>query len=80
MTEEAASKVMCHFTYLVAIFLLSAIPSAASKKSNKIYPFGLPNLPVQTAVADPKVSKYTEGKSIRKVIFVPSKILNLIVG
>jgi leucyl-tRNA synthetase len=32
------------------------------------------------ALADPKVASQVEGKTIKKVIFVPGKILNLIVG
>ncbi|KAF5837837.1 hypothetical protein DUNSADRAFT_3800 [Dunaliella salina] len=35
---------------------------------------------VQAAVAAPNVAKYTDGKAIKKVIFVPGKIMNLIVA
>lgn len=34
----------------------------------------------QAALATANVAKYTDGKAVKKVIFVPSKILNLIVG
>eukprot|EP00983_Pelagomonas_calceolata_P085037 1156476-Pelagomonas_calceolata.AAC.4 len=32
------------------------------------------------AMAAPNVAKYTDGKTIKKVIFVPGKIMNLIVA
>lgn len=32
------------------------------------------------ALADPNVTKFIEGKAIRKVVYVPGRILNLIVG
>jgi leucyl-tRNA synthetase len=35
---------------------------------------------VQQALGLPNVTKWTDGKEIKKVIFVPGKILNLIVG
>lgn len=35
---------------------------------------------VQAALATPNVAKYSDGKTVKKVIFVPSKILNLILG
>jgi leucyl-tRNA synthetase len=35
---------------------------------------------MQAALAAPNVAKYTDSKTVKKVIFVPSKILNLIVG
>jgi len=35
---------------------------------------------VQAAMAAPNVAKYTDGKTIKKVIFVPGKIMNLIVA
>jgi len=35
---------------------------------------------VAAAMAAPNVTKFTEGKSLKKVIFVPGKILNLIVA
>jgi leucyl-tRNA synthetase len=34
----------------------------------------------QVALADPKVKKYLEGSSIRKVIVVPKKLINIVVG
>jgi len=34
----------------------------------------------QAALAAPNIAKYTDGKAVKKVIFVPSKILNLIVA
>ncbi len=34
---------------------------------------------VAAAQALPQMAKYLEGKSVRKIIFVPSKILNLVV-
>ena len=34
---------------------------------------------VAAAQALPTVHKYLEGKSVKKIIFVPSKILNLVV-
>ena len=35
---------------------------------------------VSLAKADPKVATHLEGKSVRKVIYVPGRILNLVVG
>lgn len=35
---------------------------------------------VQAALAVPNVSKFTQDKAVKKVVFVPGKILNLIVG
>ena len=32
------------------------------------------------ALADPKVQQFTDGKAIKKVIYVKGRILNLIVG
>ena len=32
------------------------------------------------ALADPKVQVFTEGKTVRKVIYVPGKLLNIVVG
>ena len=32
------------------------------------------------AFASEKVKEHTEGKAVRKVIYVPGKILNLVVG
>ena len=32
------------------------------------------------ALADPKISAHVEGKTVKKVIYVPAKILNFIVG
>ena len=32
------------------------------------------------ALASPKVREHTEGKTVRKIIFVPGKLLNLVVG
>lgn len=34
---------------------------------------------VAAAQALPAVAKYLEGKAVKKIIFVPSKILNLVV-
>jgi len=34
----------------------------------------------ETAIAQEKVRKYLEGKAIRKVIYVPKKLLNIVVG
>jgi leucyl-tRNA synthetase len=34
----------------------------------------------EAALAEPKVRSHMEGKAIKKVIFVPGKILNFIVG
>ena len=34
----------------------------------------------ELALADEKVKFYTEGKALRKVIYVPGRILNLVVG
>lgn len=34
---------------------------------------------VLMSLAQPNVAKFTEGKELKKVIFVPGKILNLIV-
>jgi leucyl-tRNA synthetase len=34
---------------------------------------------LQIAIADANVSKYVEGKPIRKVIHVPGKLLNIVV-
>ena len=34
----------------------------------------------QTALADPTVQRWTEGKQLRKAIFVPDRLLNLVVG
>jgi len=31
-------------------------------------------------LADPNVSKFMEGKSLKKLVYVPGKILNFIVG
>src|SRR5687768_9108829 len=33
-----------------------------------------------TALADPNVQKFLEGKALKKVIYVPGRILNLIIG
>jgi len=35
---------------------------------------------IAAAQADPKVASHLEGKTIRKVVYVPGKILNLVVG
>ena len=35
---------------------------------------------VAAALAAPNVQKFTDGKQIKKIIFVPGKILNLIVA
>lgn len=35
---------------------------------------------LEIALAQPEVQKWTEGKQIRKVVFVPKRILNLVVG
>jgi leucyl-tRNA synthetase len=44
-------------------------------------PAGATQEAVQSAAfADPKVQVYLEGKTIRKVIFVPGKLLNIVVG
>ena len=32
------------------------------------------------AMADENVARHTEGKSIRKVIFIPDRLLNIVVG
>ena len=34
----------------------------------------------ELAFAEPGVAKFTDGKDIKKVIYVPSKILNIVVG
>ncbi|GAM08180.1 leucine--tRNA ligase [Geobacter sp. OR-1] len=34
----------------------------------------------QAALADPKIQMHLEGKAIRKVIYVPGKLLNIVVG
>ncbi|MBT0662973.1 leucine--tRNA ligase [Geobacter pelophilus] len=34
----------------------------------------------QAALADPKIQVYLEGKTVRKVIYVPGKLLNIVVG
>ncbi len=34
----------------------------------------------QAALSDPKIQGYLEGKAIRKVIYVPGKLLNIVVG
>jgi leucyl-tRNA synthetase len=34
----------------------------------------------QAALADPRVMKYVEGGSIRKMIIVPKKLVNIVVG
>ena len=34
----------------------------------------------EVALADPNVTKFTDGKSIKKLVYVPGKILNFIVG
>ena len=33
-----------------------------------------------TAMADPAATKWLEGKTVRKVIVVPGKIVNIVVG
>ncbi len=35
---------------------------------------------VALALAQPNVSKFIDGKAVKKVVFVPGKILNLIVA
>jgi leucyl-tRNA synthetase len=32
------------------------------------------------ALASPKVKEHTDGKTIRKIIFVPGKLLNIVAG
>ena len=32
------------------------------------------------ALADPNVTKFTDGKTLKKLVYVPGKILNFIVG
>ena len=34
----------------------------------------------ELALADPKVQKFTEGKEIKKFIYVPGRIVNVVVG
>ena len=34
----------------------------------------------EAALALPKVQEFTDGRTLRKVIFVPGRILNLVVG
>ena len=34
----------------------------------------------KTALADPAAAKWLEGKTVRKVIVVPGKIVNVVVG
>jgi len=34
----------------------------------------------KAALSDPKVQKYLEGKTVRKIIFVPKKLINIVVG
>jgi leucyl-tRNA synthetase len=44
-------------------------------------PVGAPEaLAREKALADPKVASHVEGKTIKKVVYVPGKILNFIVG
>jgi leucyl-tRNA synthetase len=38
------------------------------------------DIAVAAALAEPKVKAHIEGKTTKKVIYVPSKILNFIVG
>jgi leucyl-tRNA synthetase len=32
------------------------------------------------ALADPNVARFIEGKAVRKTIFVPDRLINLVVG
>lgn len=34
----------------------------------------------QTAMADPAAEKWLDGKTVRKVIVVPGKIINIVIG
>jgi leucyl-tRNA synthetase len=34
----------------------------------------------EAAQADPSVSKFTAGKQVRKVIYVPNRLINIVVG
>ena len=48
---------------------------------NITVPAGSDNDVVQeTALNDPAAAKWLEGKTVRKVIVVPSKIVNIVVG
>jgi leucyl-tRNA synthetase len=41
----------------------------------------MPQPEIEKAVlADPKAQKWLEGKTVRKFIFVPKKIINVVVG
>ena len=46
-----------------------AVPAGASKEAVQ-----------ETALTDPNVLKHTEGKTIRKVIVIPEKLVNVVVG
>jgi len=35
---------------------------------------------VEAALADPATSRFTEGKTVRKRIYVPGRLVNLVVG
>jgi leucyl-tRNA synthetase len=33
-----------------------------------------------TALADPQITKFIDGQEVKKVIFVPNKLVNFIIG
>jgi leucyl-tRNA synthetase len=35
---------------------------------------------VAAARAEPQIAKFLEGKAVRKVVYVPNRLLNLVVG
>jgi leucyl-tRNA synthetase len=44
-------------------------------------PVDMPKPEIEKAVlADPKAQKWLEGKTVRKFIFVPKKIINVVIG
>jgi leucyl-tRNA synthetase len=34
----------------------------------------------ELAVADPRIRPWTEGKAVRKVVVIPDKLVNVVVG
>jgi len=35
---------------------------------------------VEAARAEPQIAKFLDGKSVQKVVYVPNRLLNLVVG
>lgn len=67
--------------YLVANSFVLPVQVNGKTRTTLELPVGVDQATViERALQEAQVAKYTEGKEIKKTIYIPGKILNLVVG